>query len=256
MEDSSFVVGLDKHSVALIDNSCYFNDSKGEGAIAYFERTYSFDMFESLEAGDPSLVMQYLNILYSAMTFCAKGNFFQKLRIPFLLMKINKATSFVRWCIENTENLLTPQQRHILMSINVRKLQILHMFYLQNICWNIRLILLNEFYDDLSYVLRAANEESIDGLHSSPSDLGPCNLVLLMCQALQYEMNVLGISDLPDSPQIKERIWLYASHNEKTHNRTIAQIVARLFRSIGHREDAEKVARRISHKDQMVKAAF
>lgn len=270
MKQQPFVDSMEEHLVRLIDSGIYFGS---RGAIAYFKKHYLVCAIQDLKKGNHTLAMQYINVLYSAMSASVKGNFFQKARIPHLVYTANKWADKVRatrlnWYASRESGELQivrvaqsdwftkyeSGELHILMSLAARSLQILKKIQLLTVAIKIRSKLLFDLENSFKAIKNKAAKESLINVHGKFLELGPRNRTLLMAESLLYELHVDGIYVLEDSPGVKHRIWMYSMHNERSKNRDTAQIVTRLFRSIGKLKEAEAVATRANNPDQMKKS--
>jgi hypothetical protein len=76
----------------------------------------------------------------------------------------------------------------------------------------------------------------------------------LMADGLLYELHHKGIRRSAMAQSIKEKIWLFCDANRHSTERDMAQCVARLYRYIGHNDEAMKVATAAANADQINKA--
>lgn len=259
------VAGADKHLALLITQKKYFGK---EGAIECFERKYLTEAFELLAVYNYTLMLQYIVILYSALSYALKGrNFLVKHRIPDLLKNIHKCVTGIKPSpynedgmtlmsdqkyAEELSNIFTPKELQVFLSITAKKLQIQKKLsflgndsILKDYGITSKESLLNELQTCFMAIEIAANDELRSGISlASPAHPGPANLKLLLAEGLMYGLYRQGIVTLKSPPDIRERVWQYAMSHESSKNPEEIKNVIKLFRFIGDRKRLEEMKER------------
>lgn len=260
MSFEKFNGNIDAQIERLIDQGKHFG--KG-GSLAVFRENYLQAAKDDLAYGEVGLAMQYINVMYSAMTAAAKGSTFEKMRrIPILAIRLNWWAQEVLLFEEGSTSGLPVQQLQMLLAVFARTLQVLQKMHL---LW---LFKEKQEYlnDDIKRILEILQKRAQEakGLHQDLTgletvvDLLPAELSLLMAQATLFELHTDALYTLSsdDAQNIRLKVWLNAKHysGKKNMSRDDAQVAARLFRAIGLYEDAEKVALQANNLDQARKA--
>lgn len=249
---STWSGGLDLQIVRLIDAGQHFGRN---GSVATFKRKYIEYVLDDLEVGDHTYIMQYINVLYSAMTSAAKGSLLQKIRVPAF------ARACIIWADEvmSIDGILLDLDAggvHVLMSVYVRRLQLLYKMRCANVQKNMHAHCCEKISETFVAIQKKAEKEKHqpheDGVRSG---IGPNKRLLLMAEGLLYNLHQDGMWDLPDHAEIKNRIMLAASYLASNgESRDDMQAAARLYRYVGESEQALEVARRAGNTDQMHKS--
>lgn len=260
MSSEKFNGGIDAQIESLIDQGKHFG--KG-GSLAVFRENYFQAAKDDLAYGEVGLAMQYINVMYSAMSAAAKGSTFEKLRrIPLLAIRLNYWAQEVLVFEEGRTSGLPVQQLQMLLAVFARTLQVLQKMHLLWL-FKERQEYLN---DDIKRILETLQKRAQEAkeLHQDLTgfetvvDPLPAELSLLMAQATLFELHADALYTLSsdDAQNIRSKVWLTAKHysGKKNMSRDDAQVASRLFRSIGLYQDAEKVALQANNFDQARKA--
>lgn len=249
---------MDTRLVQLIDDGKYFGSN---GAIALSKKILEErNPYEATETkiGD---IMIHLNVLYSAMAWCVKGNVFMKIRALHLAYMCNYFATLVlnqSSKVGDLGKVLGAGGCHVLMSVWARGLQILKKLRLLDKMPDVQSDLYNKMIASYNMIAVRAQEESRSHIPADRLDLSPAERLHLLGAGLLFELSKEGLYRFPsehEASQIRDQIWRYCIwHDPKIKDRSMIQLICRLYRSIGHPELAEGLARRGGTNDQLQKA--
>ncbi|MBP6948843.1 MAG: hypothetical protein KBC41_03205 [Candidatus Pacebacteria bacterium] len=234
----------------LVSRNCFFTE---QGAIATFEKRYGYIAESNMKEGDTLLAIEYVKILYASVEFSEKGNFLQKMRIPYLCYRMYMWTSEIRKEMTFWHKEYTSEQIIIFVKVYAKILLFLKKTFLLRFFNSYKETLVTMLEDDFDMVKMYANKENKEGmLHVSLKDLGDHNLTLLVFESLLYELYKDEIIDLKNSPDISDRLWLYAMHNAKSDNRETLDLCLRFFHITKHYDEEKKILDRFEKEKQLV----
>lgn len=249
---------MNQKLVQLIDEDKYFGP---DGAITYSK--FLLEACKPYESTETKIddIMIHLNVLYSAMTWCANGNVFMKIRALYLAYMCDYFATLVldqSSKVHNLAKILGAGGCHVLMSVWVRALQILKKLQLHDQAPSLRSRLYDKMITSYNMIAVIANEEPEYYVPKHMYDFGPASRLQLLGIGLLFE---LSTEDLYRFPQVneesmtREHIWRYCTwHDPRINDRAMIQLVCRLYRSIGHHKLAEGLERRGGTNDQLEKA--
>ncbi len=220
----------DSDVMFLIEQSHYFGET---GAITYFTRKYASCMQEEIAHGESHTAMQYLAVLYFALSHVLLCGGVFSFKVVILFFKITKLLNIIETISIKKEH--NVHEKQILMASYARILQVLYRSQLDNTFgtfWNKMYERFDQHYVSILQTTGSYNRESP-------------NIDVLLVDALRYELFAEGLIAIYGAPDISENIWRYAMKNEKTNDIDTAYTVSWLFQVIGYHKDAATVHKRI-----------
>jgi hypothetical protein len=248
---------VEEKIVKLIDDGKYLGS---KGAISLARKALKAEK-NSSSTKKISVMMDYINVLYSAMAAFAKGAVVKKVYALYLAVLV----SYWAHKVETHRSELALKYIigaggcHVLMSVWARDLQILKFLRVLPLSPALKRNLSVRMVNAYNLIGELANEESRHYESKNNADISPASRLQLLGASLLYELGNEGLYTyyIPGSSEkIRHRIEWYCEvwQNLGLRERSEVQLVCRLWRAIGRHERAEDIARRYGTKDQFNKA--
>ncbi len=251
---------MEKTLVDKIDNAEY---SGANGAVHTARKVLRQGLYKYADTETKVISMlEYINVLYSAMTFFAKrSGLFAKLKALWYAVLMTKWTMKIDTITSSKDcaKSIGAGGFHVMMMVWMRDMQILHKMKILKVFNSLRPMLYQRMIHSYNQIGFLASLEARHYERSDSMDLSPAERLHLLAAANLHELYQDGLYQYPSVEHAKEIVFQVVTFCSMRQNigirgRDEAQLIARLWRAIGHNDLAEDVVRRYGTLDQLQKA--
>ena len=250
---------MDDKLIRHIDDARYGGP---QGAIAQSNKMYTIKLKTTDSDNKKVLIMmEHINVLYSAMTANALGGVTNKMYALYLAVRVTslakKVESFKSSL--NLQAIIGAGGCHVLMSVWARDMQILRRIKVFEVMPGLKKKLYDRMMESYNMIAVIASAESRVYESKDSADVSPANRMHLLGATLLYELSLEGLYTYPKPGQAQELChhvnWFCTARRTVGFaGRDEVQLVGRLWRGIGNHEMSAEISRKFGTIDQQNKA--